>query len=341
MRFQTKLPLACSAMVVCTAGAAVTGLLSLQSSEDGANSAFRAQAAAATLAQTTALDFKVQVQEWKNTLLRGKDPKALDKHWSSFQKQEQLTAAHAAELRDSLPPGETRDLVSSFLQAHTRMGKAYREGFEKFGAAGQDGELGDRAVQGIDREPVKLLDEAVARIHQEQQASAAATDAVISRTFWRTLLFLGLAALGSVAGAVVLSRRVVRQLGGDPADAVAAARRVADGDLSVAIVVRDGDTTSLLMALKRMQDSLSQIVDDVRQNADSVATASGQISQGNSDLSSRTEEQASALQQTAASMKQLASTVKQNADNAQQGNELALAASTVAVRGGEVVGQVV
>jgi methyl-accepting chemotaxis protein len=40
-------------------------------------------------------------------------------------------------------------------------------------------------------------------------------------------------------------------------------------------------------------------------------------------------------------MEQLGSTVKQNADNARQANQLALGASTVAVKGGEVVGQVV
>ena len=38
---------------------------------------------------------------------------------------------------------------------------------------------------------------------------------------------------------------------------------------------------------------------------------------------------------------QLGSTVRQNADNARQANQLALSASTVAVKGGEVVGQVV
>jgi methyl-accepting chemotaxis protein len=73
----------------------------------------------------------------------------------------------------------------------------------------------------------------------------------------------------------------------------------------------------------------------------SVATASAQIAQGNNDLSARTEQQASALEQTAASMEELSSTVRQNADNARQGNQLAQNASTVAVRGGEVVGQVV
>jgi methyl-accepting chemotaxis protein len=69
--------------------------------------------------------------------------------------------------------------------------------------------------------------------------------------------------------------------------------------------------------------------------------ASAEIAQGNNDLSRRTEEQASALEETAASMEQLSATVKQNADNAKQANQLAMGASTVAVKGGEVVSQVV
>jgi methyl-accepting chemotaxis protein len=72
-----------------------------------------------------------------------------------------------------------------------------------------------------------------------------------------------------------------------------------------------------------------------------VAASSSEISHGNHDLSARTEVQASALQQTAASMEQLSSTVKLNAENALQARELALGASGVASRGGEVVGQVV
>lgn len=97
----------------------------------------------------------------------------------------------------------------------------------------------------------------------------------------------------------------------------------------------------LLDALKRMQQALVRTVGLVRQNSQSVSTASSEISKGNSDLSTRTEQQASALEETAASMEELNSTVRQNADNARQANQLAVSASTVAVHGGEVVGQMV
>ncbi|HKX43697.1 MAG TPA: methyl-accepting chemotaxis protein [Burkholderiaceae bacterium] len=153
---------------------------------------------------------------------------------------------------------------------------------------------------------------------------------------------LVIAAIALAAGlAFLIVRGITRQLGGEPGQAMALARSVAAGDLCVPIRLRPGDDSSMMAQLRTMQVGLSQLVSGVRQNADSVATASAQIAQGNADLSSRTEEQASALQQTAASMEQLGSTVNQNADNAKQANQLALGASTLASRGGEVVGEVV
>jgi len=124
--------------------------------------------------------------------------------------------------------------------------------------------------------------------------------------------------------------------------AVRASNAVANGDLTVPIVVEGQDEVSkLLEALSVMKGNLAKVVSGVRKNSEGVAVASAQIAQGNSDLSSRTEEQASALEETASSMEQLSGTVKQNADNARQANQLALSASTVAVSGGEAVGRVV
>ncbi len=148
-----------------------------------------------------------------------------------------------------------------------------------------------------------------------------------------------------VALAVVLgwlvTRSITHQLGTEPATAAALARSVAEGDLSVPIDLAPGDTDSMAAQLKRMQDSLAQVVRNVRRGSESVATASAEIAQGNNDLSARTEQQASALEETAASMEQLGSTVKQNADSARQANQMAANASSVAVRGGEVVSEVV
>ena len=139
----------------------------------------------------------------------------------------------------------------------------------------------------------------------------------------------------------VLSHSISGQLGGEPGEASRVAQGVGAGDLSGSIHLKPGDNASLLASLKFMQENLGKVVAQVRQNSESLATASAEIAQGNQDLSARTESQASALEQTAASMEELGATVKQNADNARQANQLAQSASSVAIKGGEVVAQVV
>ncbi|MDZ7890279.1 MAG: methyl-accepting chemotaxis protein [Rhodoferax sp.] len=138
-----------------------------------------------------------------------------------------------------------------------------------------------------------------------------------------------------------VTRSITSQLGTEPAVAAQLAKSVAKGDLSVHIDLKPGDTSSIMAQLMHMRDSLVKVVTNVRRGSEAVSTASSEIAQGNHDLSARTESQASALEETAASMEELGSTVKQNADNARQANQLAMTASSVAVQGGEAVGQVV
>ena len=151
-------------------------------------------------------------------------------------------------------------------------------------------------------------------------------------------------ALGAIAllAAAALAFFITRSITTPLTRAVDVAETVARGDLTARAESSARDETGqLLRALDTMGTQLRTAVGQVRHGADGIALASSEIATGNLDLSSRTEEQASALQQTAASMEQMTSTVRQNADNASQADRLARSASDMAVRGGEVVGQVV
>ncbi|WP_295760746.1 methyl-accepting chemotaxis protein [Undibacterium sp.] len=149
-----------------------------------------------------------------------------------------------------------------------------------------------------------------------------------------------LTVLAAIVG-ILITCGILKQLGGEPEYAAAIVDQIAGGDLSVDIVIKPDDQSSLLFAMHTMRDHLASIVGNVRAGTDTIATASGQIAAGNLDLSARTESQASSLQQTAASMEQLTATVKQNADSALQANQLAASATAVALKGGAVVAQVV
>ncbi|SDA78041.1 MULTISPECIES: methyl-accepting chemotaxis protein [unclassified Janthinobacterium] len=171
-------------------------------------------------------------------------------------------------------------------------------------------------------------------------AAQAASDAETLSSSARTYMIV-LGSLAVLLGAFVawiITRSITRPINA----AVGVAETVASGDLSSHIVVDSSDETGrLLGALKAMNTSLLGVVAQVRHGTDAISTASSEIAAGNLDLSSRTEEQASSLEETASAMEELTSTVKQNADNARQANQLAKSASEVAVRGGNIVSQVV
>lgn len=106
-------------------------------------------------------DFKTQVQEWKNVLLRGANEKDRVKYWDRFQEREESVqrALKSIMAKDELEQS-LKVLLGSFLSAHTNMGQKYQEGYAAFVAAGFDAKTGDQYVRGIDREPAKLLQQA-------------------------------------------------------------------------------------------------------------------------------------------------------------------------------------
>nr|WP_316638450.1 methyl-accepting chemotaxis protein [uncultured Roseateles sp.] len=190
--------------------------------------------------------------------------------------------------------------------------------------------------------PSIALGKALGTLSQQKEKHAKEVsddnDALYARSRNITYVLIVLGVATGIGLGIAVSRHVTRPL----AEAVLAAQRMSDGDMTVSLQATGKDETSLLLqGLEAMRVRLRDIVGVVRGNAESVATGSAQIAQGNADLSQRTEEQASALEQTAATMDQLGATVRNNADSAQQANQLALGASEVAARGGEVVAQVV
>ncbi len=163
--------------------------------------------------------------------------------------------------------------------------------------------------------------------------------------YQRSIAAFVLAALLCVAGACVvallISRGLRRQLGGEPEYARFVVERVAAGDLTVVVKLDRHDNASLLYAMHEMIASLRSMVSETARGAQSVADTSTQIAQGNLDLSQRTEEQASTLQEAASSMDELTSTVGQNAQSARQASELAAGAADTARKGNEAVDGVV
>ncbi|WP_373988049.1 methyl-accepting chemotaxis protein [Duganella sp. BuS-21] len=225
--------------------------------------------------------------------------------------------------------------------------KVYQEARKRVFAAKAAGDM-ERAQQIIEREfmPAGVLYvNHMASLVARQQAVIDEIGTGIHARSSGSALTIVILSSASIALALVLgwliSRSLLKQLGGEPGYAAGITDRIAGGDLTVQVQLAHGDRSSLLYSIAAMRDRLAAIVSEVRSSTEAVATGSDQIASGNQDLSSRTEQQAGSLEETASSMEELTATVKQNTEFSRQANRLAASASSVAVRGGEVVGGVV
>ncbi len=98
--------------------------------------------------------FKMQVQEWKDILLRGKNPAKLTSGWAAFEQQERSVHEQTAMLLAKLGDGRSRKLMEQFATAHSIMGAGYRKGLEAFKAAGFDTSVGRSMRAGVLRRTV-------------------------------------------------------------------------------------------------------------------------------------------------------------------------------------------
>jgi methyl-accepting chemotaxis protein len=182
----------------------------------------------------------------------------------------------------------------------------------------------------------------VAELAALEDSLNQATYATAKESQTRSMAASGILAAVAVVLGMLVGWAITRSVKKPIDSAVRVAERIAEGDLTTPVEVSSRDELGrLLAAIATMQGRLRQVVGEIRTAADSVQMASAELASGNQDLSQRTEKAACNIQQTASSMEGMAKSVRHSAESAHLANQLSISASGVAMRGGEVVSQVV
>ncbi|MCG8708184.1 MCP four helix bundle domain-containing protein [Brenneria sp. 4F2] len=246
-------------------------------------------------------------------------------------------------LDERLKLKRSRELLENLNAARPAYSNALKEAIELILSGNQENARAYILTSVI--EPQNLVIAALDNMIQEHKGDTIA----MSKRFMDdakstgTLLLIVTAISALIGGLIawLITRTVKGQLGGEPAYAAHIAQQVAEGNLSMQVDLRQGDTSSLLSAMNDMRERLLDMVDQVRQSSESIATGSSEIAAGSTDLSQRTEEQAASLQQTAAAMEQMSQAIRQNAETVRAATQLANTTSITAAQGGDAVGNIV
>ncbi len=316
------------------------GLIGMNKSEAALGSVYNGRAV--PLAQLSEVNYLIVRNRvlLMDMLLLSRPSNVAERNKELVENQRQQVASLGAFTAQSLSPGEkglTDELVADikvYEQEGLRPAVDALVGANKALASSIYDEKITPLSQSMQAKMTKLISLQLELARQEYEAAVSRSNML--RTASAVSIGVGLVFSALFGWALMRGITVPLQR------AVAATEAVARGDLSQKILSEGGDEISaLLQALSTMREQLADVVGQVRQGSEAVSIASAEIANGNSDLSARTESQASALEETAASMEQLNVAVKQNADTAKQANHLAQAASAHAIKGGEVVAQVV
>ncbi|AQT60324.1 methyl-accepting chemotaxis protein [Cellvibrio sp. PSBB023] len=170
----------------------------------------------------------------------------------------------------------------------------------------------------------------------KNSALATKSSAVVISIVIATITLIAVGIIG-----FVITRNLLRQLGGEPEYAAAVITKIASGDLTQTVMTKPGDTTSMLAVIREMSSTLSQVLSEVRGSADALASASEEVSSTAQSLAKGASVQAASVEETSASMEEMSASIIQNTENASVTDGMAQKAASDAATGGAAVSSTV
>ncbi|WP_449302616.1 methyl-accepting chemotaxis protein [Pseudomonas anguilliseptica] len=292
---------------------------------------------ASTLIDSTNLNFKTQVQEWKNVLLRGSDKAQLDKYWSQFEAQERKVQDLLGKLSELT--GDDRSLktkVDTLRSEHQALGANYRKGRDAFVAAGGDAAVGDKAVSGIDRNTTQQMEALASELHQQSLDQASLINASADRTITLgTLLMLGATVVIALFSLWLINRNLINPI----RELIEHIAQLSRGNFGQHVdATRQDELGKLAVAANILRDFLADTFTRLKRSTADLDTASGELNSIATLMAQGTREQFSRTDQVATAMHEMSATAQEVARHAAEAAGAADAADSAA-RQGETVMQ--
>ncbi len=259
--------------------------------------------------QSASIDFKTQIQEWKNILIRGNSEEEFKRYEKAFFEKQAAVQDRLKKSLDALKQAnepENAGLVQdlgALIKNHAELGVAYKAALEGFDKADPEaGKKVDHAVKGKDRATTEGLNAIVSALeksefeHLERQIESAKESYAQSRNLLAGLMLL---CFVLASGIVLLTiRQINRQISLVQESTAEIKQRL---DLTLRIPVSGNHEIARVAAsVNGLLDEFQAVVRRMKEAGSRVSGASDELSHSIKQLSSAVEQQNEATASTAA-----------------------------------------
>ena len=300
--------------------------------------------------QKANVDFKTQVQEWKNILIRGNNPEQFSKYEKAFFDQEKNVQAHLKKSLDAIKqknePGNAGAIseLEKLIKDHSELVAAYKSALGSFDKA--DAEAGkkvDVLVKGKDRATTEGIGKILAALekneldHMNHQKEVSKSQYQGSRN---TLIGVMLVALLVTAGIVVMTVNAISRQISEVQKTTLEVKRSLDLTRRIPISGKD-EMGQVAESVNSLLDEFQAVVRRMKEAGQHADKASGDLSGSVNQLASAVDRQNEATSAMAASVEEMAVSVTHVSDSSTTAQGIAQSSLDKSDAGGKVIDRTV
>jgi methyl-accepting chemotaxis protein len=218
-------------------------------------------------ARVMQVNFKKQVQEWKNVLLRGRDPNDRATYHKNFLNMQGTVHQNALDLKAAVKDDAVKGQIDVFITAHENLGKDYEEAYKVYEAKGYDAHAADDHMRGKDRKPTDNIDDVVNALEQRVLDVRNRQRETVVRLRWIVGIVSVVALLCVLLAAWFIARGITRPL----RQTMHVLERVGQGDLTSRVDYEATDEIGrMAFALNRAIEQQRRLLEREREQTEEL-----------------------------------------------------------------------
>lgn len=266
------------------------------------------------------VDFKKQVQEWKNTLLRGNDPESFKKYYTEFSKGNENVQAELANLKEDLIKSNMdTSLIEKLIISHKELYDKYTKAIKSYDPSNIGSyKVVDTLVKGIDRAPTDQID---LLVNQIQDKSKLETESMLNQSkidlhnFRKTLICIMIISILVILFLTFMILSTYKDITKFIEQFKKLMKRAESGDLTVkGEVYKKDELGQLTEQFNSFIEKIRGLISNAKHTSITVASSSDQIMKSSEEVSNASEQVTENISNMAAGAEEQAQLARRGSD---------------------------